>query len=97
MRQPTNETPVSPGGDPAEGRPDMDLPGADRAEPKRERTPGDAPDPGEAPSPNPEPPDAPGSDVPERLGERIGNGPGKGIASGEPDLVPDVEVPEETM
>jgi hypothetical protein len=49
------------------------------------------------PEPRPEQPDVPDADVPERLGERIQNGPGTGIAAGEPDLIPDVEVPEETM
>ena len=97
MRQPSSETPGLPGRDAAEGRPDMDLPGADQAHPMGERTPGDAPDPGITPPADREPPDSPGDDLPERLGKRIQNGPGTGIASGEPDLVPDVEVPEETM
>jgi hypothetical protein len=59
--------------DPAEGRPDLGIPGADRPDqlPGREDT------------------------LPERLGERIGEGPG--LATGEPDLKPDVEVPDETM
>jgi hypothetical protein len=64
------------GREPAEGRPDLELPGADRGR---------------------ELPDTPDADLPQRLGERIQDGPGPGIASGEPDLVPDVEVPEETM
>jgi hypothetical protein len=38
-------------------------------------------------------PDTPDADLPQRLGRRIENGPN----AGEPDLVPDVEVPEETM
>jgi hypothetical protein len=97
MRQPTSDDPSAPGPDPAEGRPDMDLPGADREDPIGQRTPADAPNPGGSPRPEPEPPDSPGSDLPERLGERVENGPGTGIASGEPDLVPDVEVPQETM
>ncbi len=61
--------------DPAEGRPDLGIPGADRPEelPGRE------------------------DDLPERLSERIYGGGGQGIASGEPDLKPDVEVPDETM
>jgi|GEM_PF-3007898 len=76
MRE-TNPGPAgTPGREPAEGRPDLELPGADR---DRER------------------PDTPDADLPQRLGERIENGPGPGIAAGEPDLVPDVEVPEETM
>lgn len=59
---------------PAEGRPDLGIPGADRPDelPGRE------------------------DELPERLGERISGGP-QGVATGEPDLKPDVEVPEETM
>jgi hypothetical protein len=62
-------------GDPAEGRPDLGIPGADRPDelPGRE------------------------DDLPERLSERIYGGGEQGIASGEPDLKPDVEVPNETM
>jgi hypothetical protein len=37
-----------------------------------------------------------GDDLPERLGERIGS-PGDGTVPGEPDLQPDVEVPDEQM
>ena len=70
--KPNVETPAE---DPAEGRPDMNLPGADHPDP--------APDQQE--------------DLPQRLGERIEKGPGGGIASGEPDLLPDVDVPEGTM
>ena len=65
----------TPGTDPAEGRPDLGLPGADRQ---------DVP-PGKE------------DDLPERLGERIENGSSSGLATGEPDVLPDVEVPEETM
>jgi hypothetical protein len=73
------------GSDPAEGRPDVGGPGANR----------------EA-SPDPEPPtqEAPGApedDAPARLGERIQDGPGGGIAAGEPDLLPNVETPDSTM
>jgi hypothetical protein len=59
---------------PAEGRPDLGIPGADRPDelPGRE------------------------DDLPERLGERISGG-AEGIATGEPDLKPDVEIPDETM
>lgn len=42
------------------------------------------------------PPDR-NDDLPERLGQRIENGSSSGIVPGEPDVVPDVEVPEETM
>ena len=60
---------------PAEGRPDLGLPGADVPDPTPDRN----------------------DDLPERLGERIENGPGDGIAAGEPDLLPNVEVPEAQM
>lgn len=62
-------------GDPAEGRPDLGIPGADRpdAQPGRE------------------------DELPEKLSERIYGGEGQGLATGEPDIKPDVEVPEETM
>lgn len=63
------------GSDPAEGRPDMGIPGADRQ---------DVP-------PGPE------EDLPERLGERIYPDGGQGVATGTPDVKPDVEVPESTM
>ncbi|HXG25250.1 MAG TPA: hypothetical protein VNL94_00130 [Candidatus Binatia bacterium] len=37
-------------------------------------------------------------DLPERLGERIENGSSsRGVATGEPDVLPDVETPDETM
>lgn len=65
----------APGPDPAEGRPDLGLPGADHPQPAPDRE----------------------DDLPERLGERIEDGPAGGVASGEPDLLPNVEVPEETM
>jgi len=68
----TPRTGTSP--EPAEGRPDLGIPGADRPDelPGRE------------------------DELPERLGERISGGD-RGVATGEPDLKPDVEVPEETM
>ena len=66
------QTGISP--EPAEGRPDLGIPGADH------------------------PTELPGreDDLPERLGERI-SGDDQGLATGEPDLKPDVEVPQETM
>lgn len=67
---------------PAEGRPDLGIPGADRDD-----------NPGGLPNPAPGPKD----DLPEQLGERIENGSSSGLATGEPDVLPDVEVPEETM
>lgn len=62
-------------GDPAEGRPDLGIPGADRQDV----------------------PPGPQDDLPERLGQRIENGSSSGLAAGEPDVLPDVEVPHETM
>ncbi len=62
-------------GDPAEGRPDLGIPGADRQDV----------------------PPGPQDDLPERLGQRIENGSSSGLAAGEPDVLPDVEVPDETM
>jgi hypothetical protein len=65
----------APGAEPAEGRPDQGLPGADRPQPAPDRD----------------------DDLPQRLGERIEHGQKDGVASGEPDLLPNVEVPESTM
>ena len=62
-------------GDPAEGRPDMGIPGADRQDVPPDRN----------------------DDLPEKLGQRIENGSSSGLATGEPDVLPDVEVPNETM
>ena len=63
------------GTDPAEGRPDMLLPGADHP----------------APAPDGE------QELPQRLGEQIDAKPAEGGAIDDPDLLPDVDVPEETM
>ena len=65
----------TPGGEPAEGRPDLGIPGADRDDRPEGRQ----------------------DNLREQLGERIENGSSSGIAPGEPDVLPDVEVPEETM
>ena len=62
-------------GDPAEGRPDLGIPGADRPDAQRGRE----------------------DELPERLSERIYGGAGQGVAAGEPDIKPDVEIPETTM
>ena len=73
----TTKTNTNPrlGTDPAEGRPDMELPGADR------------------PTPGPDRED----ELPERLGERIDDRPREGGAIDDPDLLPDVDVPESAM
>lgn len=63
------------GTEPAEGRPDLGIPGADRDDVPAARE----------------------DDLPERLGQRIENGSSSGLASGEPDVLPDVEVPDESM
>jgi hypothetical protein len=73
MRQHAIDTTNVPGTKSPEGRPDMDLPGAD-------------------PAPRLDPQD----DLPERLGQRIEREP-TGIATGEPDLLPDVELPDGQM
>ena len=75
MNRETNTQCKASPGDPAEGRPDLGIPGADRpdAQPGRE------------------------DDLPEKLSERIYGGAGQGLATGEPDLKPDVEIPDETM
>lgn len=36
-------------------------------------------------------------DLPERLGERTESGPDRGMVTGEPDLLPDVEPPDNPM
>jgi hypothetical protein len=74
MRTPISDPPARPPLDPAECRPDMDLPGADGPGPMHD----------------------PDADMPQRLGERIDDKAG-GIASGEPDLLPDVDVPDASM
>jgi hypothetical protein len=73
MTDATSQTPAN--GDPAEGRPDLGLPGADRPDALSGRE----------------------DDLPEKLSDRIYGGGAEGLASGEPDLKPDVEVPDETM
>ncbi len=75
MRHEPTDPAQTSGLEPAEGRPDLGLPGADVPDPSPDRN----------------------DDLPERLGERIENGPGPGIAAGEPDLLPNVEVPEAQM
>jgi hypothetical protein len=74
MRTPIGDPPARPPLNPAEGPPDMDLPGADGPVPMHD----------------------PDADMPQRLGERIDDKAG-GIASGEPDLLPDVDMPDASM
>jgi hypothetical protein len=91
MQQPPRDVPSASDQEPAEGRPDLDLPGADR--PDVDNDTGTDP----RPDPNQTPPDGPAMERPQRLGEAIELGPGEGIARGEPDLVADVEPPNESM
>ena len=65
------------------------------------RSPGDPaegrPDPGIPGADRPDPPPGREDELPERLSERIYGGGGQGLSTGEPDLKPDVEIPDETM
>ncbi|HYK96240.1 MAG TPA: hypothetical protein VE011_10300 [Candidatus Dormibacteraeota bacterium] len=74
MRTAVSDPPERAPIEPAEGRPDMDLPGA--AGPGASRD--------------------PDAELPQRLADRIDDEAG-GIAPGEPDLLPDVEVPDGQM
>lgn len=77
-----HEAPMKP------STPDIDVPDNDPAEGTPDMNlPG-----ADRPNPAPDRDD----DLPQRLGERIDSGPG-GIAAGEPDLLPNVEVPEAQM
>ena len=78
MDRDTNAQAPTPG-DPAEGRPDLGIPGADRPDDRPVVPPGHE------------------DDLPERLSERIYGGGGQGVAAVEPDIKPDVEIPDETM
>ena len=91
MQQPPTDVPRTPDREPAEGRPDINLPGADRPDV------GDDTGRDNQPQPDRTPPGAPDTEEPQRLGEAIELGPGEGIARGEPDLVADVEPPDESM
>jgi len=79
--------------DPAEGRDDLGLPGAELPGPDRPAA--DRPDFPGADWPGQPAPET--DELPEQLGRRISEGPGSGIAAGEPDVLPDVEPPSETM
>ena len=71
---------------------------SDRDQPS---TPGDDPAEGEPkmefPGADTEFPADRNDDLPQRLGERIDSDPDRGIAAGEPDLLPDVEPPAHQM
>jgi hypothetical protein len=79
---------------PPDSRP-SDVPSGDRETPDERPTPGEQPAEGR--------PDMgfPGADqeddLPQKLGERIENGSSSSMAIGEPDVLPDVEVPDTTM
>jgi hypothetical protein len=77
-------------------QPTTDTPRNPDPEPAQRRLEMDLPG-ADHPDRRPDQPDAPDADLPQRLGERIASGPGGAVASGEPDLLPDVDVPEGTM
>jgi len=62
-----------------------------------EQQPAEGPDMGLPGADRPQLPPDRGDELPERLGERIADPPHGGVSTGEPDLLPNVEVPEETM
>lgn len=65
---------------------------------RRPELPNDAPEMRFPGADRPAPPPDREDDLPERLGERIAEGPGgSGIATGESDLLPNVEIPESSM
>lgn len=79
--------------DPAEGRPDLDLPGADHGQPG---------DPGAVPGGDPadgapdlrEGPASPEAERRDELADRVGSGTPSPAGRDRPDLLPDVEPPE---
>jgi hypothetical protein len=90
IRQPDSGT------QPAEGRDDLDIPGADVSGPPSEHP--DAPMPGIQPTRDiADEPDSRERDRRDQLGERVRVGMPGPAASTEPDVLPDVEVPEEQM
>lgn len=73
------------GQDPAEGRADLDLPGADR-EPPTDTGPG-----GDTPGVS----GTPEADRRDELADRVGSGSASPAGRDRPDVLPDVEVPDE--
>ena len=82
-------TTPNPADVPEQEAPKQEAPGSEPAEGR--------PDVGLPGADRPQPAPDRNDDLPQRLGERIEHGPSDGIASGEPDLLPNVEVPAETM
>jgi hypothetical protein len=87
--------PASGGTQPAEGRDDLDIPGADVSGPPSEHP--DAPVPGIQPTRDiADQPDSPERQRRDELADRVGVGM-PGPASNEPDVLPDVDVPDGQM
>jgi hypothetical protein len=84
--------PGTPGTDAPDSRPTTPADPLNPNEPAEGRPDMDLPG---ADHPNPAPDRE--DELPERLGERIERGPAEGIVTGEPDLLPNVEVPETQM
>lgn len=88
--------PGSGGVQPAEGRDDLDIPGADVSGPPSEHP--DAPVPGIQPTRDlGDQPDSPEARRRNELADRVGVGMPGTSASNEPDLLPGVEVPDGQM
>lgn len=81
--------------DPAEGRTDLGLPGADRAStPGPSGIPGNAPDVRGPDAGDPEAPPSPEAERRDELAERVGTGGPSPAGRDRPDVLPDVEPPE---
>lgn len=75
--------------DPAEGRTDLDLPGAERGRPA------DVPPTNRAPRPRGDAPDSPEAERRDELADRVGVGGPSPAGRDRPDVLPDVEPPDE--
>jgi hypothetical protein len=80
--------------DPAEGRTDLDLPGADRGHPT-DVPPPDAPAGEGAPGLGGEAPHSPEADRRDELAHRVGSAGPSPAGRDRPDVLPDVELPDE--
>jgi hypothetical protein len=94
MTQP--QDPASGGLQPAEGRDDLDIPGADVSGPPSEHP--DAPVPGIQPTRDlGDQPDSPERQRRDELADHVGVGMPGTPASSEPDVLPDIDVPDGQM